>query len=270
LAKVNLNTGNLETEFSTSPGMDSAVSALLIANSALYVGGSFTNYRGVSTVSLAKLSLTSGERDTGFSLNTGMNGAVFALAATGSHLFVGGAFTSYQSSTAQRLVKMNINTGSLDSAFTIASGANGTVLSLAIAGSLLYLAGDFTTYRDSTAQRLAAVNLTNGSLDPTFMQNMGTGANGTVRALAVSGPSLYLGGDFSTYRGATAQRLAKVDLTTGDLDQDFTQSTGASSTVLFLGVSGTALQAGGSFGTYRGFAAPNSAIVDLANGTLAD
>lgn len=53
------------------------------------------------------------------------------------------------------------------------------------------------------------------TLDTSFTQS--TGFDSTVRSLMVSGASLYVGGDFTTYRGSTASNLTLVDLLSGAL-----------------------------------------------------
>ena len=47
------------------------------------------------------------------------------------------------------------------------------------------------------------------------------GANNVVRALALSGSSLYVGGEFNKIGVTTRVRLAKLDATTGALDPNF-------------------------------------------------
>lgn len=55
----------------------------------------------------------------------------------------------------------------------------------------------------------------------TFTQATGFN-NFAVRALVSDGTSLFVGGDFTTYRGSNAQRVAKIDLVSGTLDTTFT------------------------------------------------
>jgi hypothetical protein len=266
LAKVDLSSGNLDTTFTQSTGMDSHVQAIAISGSSIYVGGWFTTYRGASAVGLAKLDLSSGNLDTTFTQSTGTNGPVQALAPSGSSLYVGGDFTTYRGSTAQGLAKVDLGSGNLDTTFTQSTGLNGEVRALATSGTSLYVGGYFTTYRSTSAQRLAKLDLTSGNLDTTFTQS--TGMSSEVTTLVISGTSLYAGGDFATYRGSAAQRLAKLDLTSGNLDTTFTQSTGVSYIVHALAVSGSSLYVGGQFTSYRGTAAQKLAKVDLTSGNL--
>jgi|GEM_PF-2481371 len=265
LAKVDRR-GNLDTTFTQSTGMNGEVNALLINGPFLYVGGWFTSYRGSTANYLAKIDLTSGLLDTTFTQPTGLDNFVSALASDGSSLYVGGFFTSYRSSTANYLAKMDLTSGNLDTTFTQATGLDTNVSALAISGTSLYVGGYFTSYRGSSAQRLAKLNLTSGNLDSTFTQV--TGFNGSVNALAIDSTSLYIGGSFNTYRGSSANALAKVNLTTGLLDTTFTQSTGMNSYVSTLAINGTSIYAGGDFTTYRGSSAQRLAKLDLSSGNL--
>ncbi len=268
LCKIDLSTGDLDTGFTQATGMNASVNALAISGQSLYAGGQFSLYRSQTAERLAKIDLSTGDLDTGFTQATGMNALVNALAISGSSLYVGGAFATYRSQTAQRLAKLDLTTGDLDTGFTQATGMSASVSALAISGSSLYVGGGFATYRSQTAQRLAKLDLTTGDLDTAFTQ--ATGLDSGVQALAVSGSSLYVGGGFATYRSQTAQRLAKLNLTTGDLDTAFTQATGMSNTVSSLAVSGTSLWVGGRIAAYRGVPVSAATAVDLNTGALAD
>ena len=167
------------------------------------------------------------------------------------------------------LAKVDLTSGDLDTTFTQSAGANGGVYALAISGGSLYVGGQFSTYRGAPANKLAKVDPISGALDTTFTQSTGVG-NYCVNSLAVSGGSLYVGGQFNTYRGAPANNLAKVDLANGDLDTTFTQSTGADGGAYALAVSGSSLYVGGGFTGYRGVDPLSSASrfmgVDLTSG----
>jgi hypothetical protein len=125
LAKVDLATGALDTTFSpqgtASNGFNNPVGgALVVAGTSLYVGGSFTAYRGAmsSANNLAKLDLTSGALDTSFSPPganaNGFDGGVSTLAVSGSSLVVGGVFRSYRgTNTTLCGARLDSSTGAL-------------------------------------------------------------------------------------------------------------------------------------------------------------
>lgn len=81
-------------------------------------------------------------------------------------------------------------------------GANGAVRAIAVNGTDIYLAGDFTLIGDLAANRIVKWNGTTWS-------TLGTGLNGNVYAVAVSGSNVYAGGEFTEAGGATALRIAR-------------------------------------------------------------
>lgn len=275
IAKLDATTCALDTTFSPAmnDGFDDEVSALATSGTSLYVGGSFTKYRGVTASAnrLAKLDLTTGDIDTAFSpagaSTNGFSNRVTALLVSGTSLYAGGYFTQYRgaANSALRLAKLNLTTGAIDTTFSPAGAGNngfgsGHVNALATSGTSLYIGHSATAYRGAanSSLRLAKVDLTSGVLDTTFSPPAANGFNSEVFALAVSGTSLYAGGAFTQYRGvaSSALYLAKVDLTTGALDTTFTASGGAvnglNDEVRALAVAGGSLYVGGEFSAYKG------------------
>lgn len=240
----------------------SVLSAVVLPDgSSIWLAGAFTTYRGGVANRVAKISL-SGVLDTAFSPATGGNGVnatANALAINGGILYVGGTFATYRGATATRVAKVNAATGVLDTVFNPATGGNGannTVFALVADASGVWIGGQFTTYRGAAANRLARVSLT-GVLDTVISPATGgNGFNNIVRALIVSGTSLLAGGDFTTYRGGAANRIALLSTSTGAIDTIFNPTTGgngfSSGSVSALGVdSSGVIWAGGSFVAYR-------------------
>jgi hypothetical protein len=97
------------------------------------------------------------------------------------------------------------------------SGVNGIARASVVIGSVVYVGGTFTSAvlpNGATAaarSNLAAFCLANGKLLTTFVGN----TNGPVNALATDGTSLFVGGNFTTYRGVGSNRLVKVDAHSG-------------------------------------------------------
>jgi uncharacterized delta-60 repeat protein len=104
----------------------------------------------------------------------------------------------------------------------VGSPANpGLVNAIAVlANNEALIGGDFPTYNGgngSSQNNIALVN-TNGQLDTSF--NIGTGVNGVVNAVAISGSQYLVGGDFSSYNNQSVGGIARLNAN-GALDNTF-------------------------------------------------
>jgi hypothetical protein len=238
------------------PGANGTVSAAVTDNSGnLYIGGDFTVVGNAAANNIAQWDGSSWS-----ALGSGMSGGdgngpyVYALAVSGSTLYAGGDFTNAGGSAANNIAQWN---GSSWSA--LCSGMNGAVSALVVSGSTLYAGGDFTT---------AATNAVNyvAQWDGTNWLSLGSGFSGVgnddlgpyVSALAVSGGTLYAGGDFTMAGGSAASDIAQWDGTNWlSLGSGFSGvgNFGTGPYVSALAVSGSTLYAGGDFKMAGGSAA---------------
>jgi len=180
-----------------------AVQALAVSGSTLYAGGDFTKAGGSAADYIAQWNGSSWS-----ALGSGMSGAgedgngpyVNALAVSGSTLYAGGYFTMAGGSTANNIAQWNGSSWSaLGSGMSGGDGNGPYVLALAVSGSTLYVGGDFTTAGGSTANYIAQWNGSSWSPFGSGISGGGGDARGPyVAALAVSGSTLYVGGDFTT------------------------------------------------------------------------
>jgi hypothetical protein len=147
---------------------------------------------------------------------------------------------------------------------------NGRVNAIAVSGNTVYIGGQFTALRppgaaagsgDVTRNHAAALNLKTGALLP-----WNPNVNNTVRAIRVTGTTVYLGGAFTQVGGAGHTRVAAVDATSGAVLAGFKAS--ASGEVFALAASGSSLFLGGGFGTVDGQSRPNMAAVNTTTGAL--
>ncbi len=207
--------GSLDANF--SPEASWFVHELSVrADGKLLIGGSFTSVNGVSRYNIARLN-ADGSVDTSFNPGTGANNVVVALAEqTDGRVVIGGDFTSVNGVSRKNIARLNAD-GSVDAGFNPGAGANGAVYALAVqADGKLVMGGAFTSVNGVARYRIARLNA-DGSLDTGF--NPGTGASGDVNALAVQPDGkLVLGGGFTSYNGATVNRITRVH--TGDTDAD--------------------------------------------------
>jgi hypothetical protein len=271
LAKLDAASGALDTTFTGATGADGPVKAILPSGAAVYVGGDFHAYRGTPVRALLKVHATTGVADATFLAGHFMDGRVNVLALDGNSLYAGGYSNDYRGTSARGPLKVNATTGVLDTAFTQPTGVDGEVYALFVTSDSVYIGGSFPQYRGAPANNLVKVNKANGNLSSTFAS--GGDPNGDVRALALAGNVLYLGGDFDLYGTTTANQLARVNATSGAVDTAFTQVTGFDPIpwnrprpVRALALDGNSLAAGGDFTTYRGTPAWRVAKLDLATG----
>lgn len=109
--------------------------------------------------------------------------------------------------------------GSQDATFSIGTGANNRVFTMAAqADGKQVIGGAFTTYNGTAINRLARITRS-GALDNTF--SVGSGANAQVTAVVIDADGKALiGGSFSVYNGVQRARLARLN-TNGTLDTGF-------------------------------------------------
>jgi hypothetical protein len=166
---------------------DGEVNALAVDAPDLFVGGTFTAYKGVSSSAnrIAKLGALGGAIDTTFSpvggtVNGFTDGApVNALSVTATHVYVGGAFGTYRGAfAANRIAKLERATGVIDAVFSPAgafppNGFDGIVRTLGIAtpscagagcGPILLAGGSFDRYRAGVARGLGVLDPATGQV----------------------------------------------------------------------------------------------------------
>ena len=211
---------------------------------------------------------TPGAVDYGYNSGPGPNDRVWALALqpyqSDRAVVFGGDFTTVDGYTYRRIARLQPN-GVLDPSFNPGFGVDATVFAVAIdASGKILIGGAFSQVNNTNRVRIARLNA-DGSLDRTFYAGL-TGANGTVRAIAVQTDGrILIGGDFTTVNTQLRGRLARLN-PDGSLDGTFTPSFSDSVSTLALQADGGIL-VGGQFSTVNGTNRPNLARL-LANGQL--
>lgn len=258
-----LNTdGTVDSSF--NPGtINNVVYAVKIQpDQKVLIAGGFSSVSGSTQSSIARI-LSNGNRDASYNVGLGINSAVvnaingFSLDSVGN-VYIGNNFTTYNGSTVNRFVKTSpsgaidstFNTGSVDFNGQSTRGFNAGVWTTLVSGSSLYLGGSFTTYNAPVYNRIIKLDNT-GSIDTTF--NMGAGFNNTVYCMATqSDAKLIVGGDFTTYSGSNATRLARINVS-GTLDTTFNVGAGPNGGVYDFKIQPDGkIVAVGNFTTYSG------------------
>ncbi|GGK33252.1 hypothetical protein GCM10010124_27480 [Pilimelia terevasa] len=142
---------------------------------------------------------------------------------------------------------------------------NGDIYASVYAGDTLYLGGDFTSVKVGATTyargRLAAVDAATGALRP-----WNPGADGRVRALAATGGTLFVGGEFATLGGVARDGLARVDGGTGAVAPGFRPTVWGQPFALVAGWG--KVYVGGTFTAINGATRTRLAALDPADGSV--
>ena len=205
-------------------GQSAGVRAIGASGSDVVAGGTFTNVGGVDRRNLAAIDLSTGQptafnppMKSMFSALTSVN----ALALTDDGLvWAGGEFLTEGPNERFHLAAFDAGSGAIASFHRDPSGGGQFgVSALMASGSIVYAAGSFTQVGGIPRRNVAAFRHVPGE-DGTVLP-FDPDANGPVRALALAGDTLYMGGSFTELNGGLAsllalrRNLAAVDATTG-------------------------------------------------------
>jgi uncharacterized delta-60 repeat protein len=264
IARLNSN-GTLDT-FNVGTGANQTVRCLAIQNDKkVLVGGDFSNFSFLNNGGIVRLD-TSGLPDASFNIGSGANGSIRIISIQNDgKILAGGAFTTFNGLARNKLIRLNEG-GESDTSFAIGSGFNNLVLSMNIlnnAKTLIF--GNFTTYRDTTCNSFTRLDQ-NGSIDLSY--NKGTGANSGIQiAKITSDNKILIGGNFTSFNGTTANRIAKLH-SNGSIDSTFNTGIGANDIVGAIAIQNDSkIILTGAFTTFNGVA--KNKIVRLnANGSI--
>lgn len=214
---IRLNTdGSIDSTFNTGTGFNNfGQSAIVIQpDGKIVVGANSTNYNGTAIGNIVRLN-ADGTVDSTFNASgSGFAGGLVTdilLEASGKML-VGGYFTSYNGTTANRIIRLNAD-GSIDSTFNSGTGFDSGINSYSIkkqSDGKYVIGGNFTSYNGISRNGLVRLN-SDGSLDTTF--DIGTGFGSSTSVVGVnllSGGRILVTGFFTTYNGTTANRIVML------------------------------------------------------------
>ena len=259
-----LQGGINDTAFTTNTGTAAiaAVNSIAVqSDGKILLGGAFITWNGTTVNRIVRLN-SDGTRDTVFTTNTGTAASLtvnsIAVQSDGK-ILVGGAFTTWNGITGNRIVRLNSD-GTRDIVFTTnngtgATGAGATVNSIAVqSDGKILVGGTFSAWNGTTVGRIVRLN-SDGTRDTAFTTNTGTAAIAAVNSIAVqSDGKILLGGAFITWNGTTVNRIVRLN-SDGTRDTTFTTNTGtaASGTVTTIALQpGGKILLGGYFATWNG------------------
>jgi len=264
--------GTVWAENFNLPGFNGTVLAMAENADARFYGGEFTQVGNVSANHVVRVDKATGVITAmGIAGQNGTSGTVRALAVSGDGLFVGGYFNAVSSSTqseisANKIARWSLSgghwtpLGSASQNGIAAETSNlGTVHSLLVSGTKLYVGGYFINVSSSTQNALSANCVACWSTTGNFWSPLGNstqnGTGGQVFALAISGTDLFVGGNFLSVSSGSQNNLSASNIarwsTAGNswsLLGTPTQN-GASNGVMALAVNGSDLYVGGDFFT---------------------
>lgn len=206
LCRLNTN-GSLDTGFN-SGGLgtyDSGTSSVaydvfgleIQSDGKIMICGFFPKYNGTTVNGICRVN-TNGTLDTSFVMGTGFGGtnrlARNLKIQSDDKILVTGMFTSYNGSTANRLIRINTD-GTIDGSFDAGTGLNdngGQYISLQTDGKLI-VGGEFSMYDGTPRQNIVRIN-TNGTID----NNDGLSFNAKVVRTLISSTKIYALGAFLT------------------------------------------------------------------------
>jgi uncharacterized delta-60 repeat protein len=243
IARLNTD-GSLDFSFNPGTGSDNVINSIALqSNGKIIIAGNFSVYNGTARNNIARIN-SDGTLDPTLNIGTGTNNTIFStgIQSDGKVILVGD-FTSYNSTTRNRIVRINTD-GTIDLTFNVGTGADNAIFTSVIqSDGKILIGGNFTTYNGTSKLRITRLN-SDGTLDGLF----NAGAGWSVRTTFIqSDGKIIIGGDFTSFGGTSRNRLVRLN-TNGSLDLLFNLETGANSQVRATTMQGDGkIIIGGSF-----------------------
>ena len=220
-----------------SPGQP--IRALVATPTSLFIGG---DIQLNNAYGLARLDASNGNWDFSWIAQTqngdinnpptgGTRGDVRVLLPVGGDLIVGGEFLKIANVQVRGVARISqvapVSVRAFDAGL---SSSSYRVSAMQTAGSKLYIGGTFFRATAPNVNYLNRVDINSGMLDATWQPN----TNGSVFALALDGPTLYVGGSFTnSILPSGGNRLIRIP-TSGNGTIDSAWNTTLNDTVLSL------------------------------------
>ncbi len=265
--------GTVNPTWNPNPDVNSVINVLKRSGSVLYVGGNFATIGGQTRPFLAALNTTGTGTATTWNPSAGgnVNGEVFALAVSGSTLYVGGRFTFIGGQTRNRAAAFTLPSNTANSWNPNVGGAGSpTVFTISVTGSTAYLGGQFDTVGGPARNALAATNATTGAVTTWAPNVVNIFGAEIIYAIIATASTVYIGGQFTDIGTSDAGGIAALSATTGALVAGWqADTTGAP--IYSMALVGNTLYIGGYFSLvtgYGGIARSSIAALNATNGSI--
>jgi uncharacterized delta-60 repeat protein len=201
--------GTLDNTFNSGTGGNDFVGVGAVRpDGKIVISGPFTTYNGIARNHLARLN-PDGSLDTTFNPVVGATENFTAIVLQPDGKFIlGGDFTDVNG--IHGVIRRINSDGSTDPSFNPGTGANLSVYTAALQqDGKIIIGGNFTTYNGTPRIRIARLNL-DGSLDTTFLPNLG--ADNPILAMRLQDDGrIVIGGEFSDYNNAYRSHIARIE-----------------------------------------------------------
>jgi hypothetical protein len=169
-----LGTGVIDPDFAPQLNQGPAYSVVAGPGNTVYVGGAFTTVNGISHRGVVQLNVTPATAATDGTVVTAFTGHVSnmvrAMALSGNALYIGGQFTTVNSTKESGDARLNATTGAVDTTFSMPISAtpdSGQALkveamSVTANGQELAIAGPFLDVAGQSRPRVALINTGGG------------------------------------------------------------------------------------------------------------
>ncbi len=249
---VRLNSdGSIDNTFVVANGFNNIINDVVIqGDGKIIVGGNFSTYKGVTCIRIARLN-TDGSLDVSFISGTGFSSRVRKISIQNDgKIIIGGDFAVYNGVASARVVRLLPN-GLKDPSFVVGTGFSGNVYTVTAQNDgKIIVGGIFTSHIGVASSRIARLN-SDGSLDNSFV--VASGFNNIVNSILVLKDNKYLiGGSFTAYKGAVANRIVKLN-SDGSIDSQFEVNTAFNNvTNVITQLPDGMIAVGGLFTSYNG------------------
>ncbi len=258
MAALNVS-GGVPVILAFDPNVSGIVNSIAVSGTTVFFGGTFASVDGgTGCANLAAFTTTNNHVTTWC---PSPDAAVTAIKVSAGAVFVGGSFLNINSVARSYLASLSTTTTSVSFSGVVPSSPNGSVTSLDVSGTTLYLGGNFTTVGASSRTYLAAIDTTTGNV-----ASLNVAINGAVESLVTDGANVILGGSFTSVAGVSRKYIAAISAFTGTPESTFDPRASAPVYSVSMDIPNNAILFGGAFTWIGGVNRNYLASIDITTG----